>query len=93
MALALIHHLAISNNIPLEKIAEYFSKLGRYLIIEFVPKSDSQVKRLLLTREDIFPTYTEDGFKAAFSGFYELKKEQRVQGSERTLYLFAGKPE
>ena len=58
MALALIHHLAISNNVPLVDVARYFSNLGEYLIIEFVPKSGSQVKRLLASRHDIFPEYT-----------------------------------
>ena len=56
-ALALVHHLAISNNVPLKKIAEFFSQISNFLIIEFIPKSDSQVKRLLLTRDDIFDDY------------------------------------
>ena len=47
LALALVHHLAISNNVPLRQVAQYLSRLGRKLIIEFVPKSDSQVQRLL----------------------------------------------
>jgi len=67
MALALIHHLAISNNVPLLDVADYFADLGEYLIIEFVPKSDSQVKRLLASRLDIFPDYTLEGFKQAFT--------------------------
>ena len=46
LALALIHHLAISNNVPLPRIADFFARLGRALIIEFVPKSDTQVQRL-----------------------------------------------
>ncbi len=64
MALALIHHLAISNNLPLELIADFFAKVGEWLIIEFVPKEDSQVQRLLSSRKDIFPGYTESGFEA-----------------------------
>ena len=54
MALALIHHLAISNNLPFDRIAQFFQKICKSLIIEFVPKTDSQVQRLLATREDIF---------------------------------------
>ncbi len=46
LALALVHHLAISNNVPLERVAEFFQRAGRWLVIEFVPKSDSQVQRL-----------------------------------------------
>ena len=54
-ALALIHHLAISNNLPLEKVAEFFSGICNNLIIEFVPKSDSQVQKLLSSRRGYFP--------------------------------------
>jgi hypothetical protein len=52
-ALALIHHLAIFNNLPLNKISGFFGKICSSLIIEFVPKSDSQVQRLLSTREAV----------------------------------------
>jgi ribosomal protein L11 methylase PrmA len=87
LALALIHHLAIGHNLPLERIASYLSRLGRSLIIEFVPKSDSQVKRLLLSRPDIFPEYTQEGFEAAFGRHYAIKAAGRVAESERTLYF------
>ena len=62
MALALIHHLAITNNLPFDKIAGFFSKLCKSLIVEFVPKSDSNVQRLLSRREDIFPHYNQPVF-------------------------------
>jgi ribosomal protein L11 methylase PrmA len=88
LALALIHHLAISNNLPLSKIAENFSKFSPYLIIEFVPKEDSQVKKLLSTRKDIFSSYNEAGFKKAFGVYFKLLKEQKITGTKRTLYLF-----
>lgn len=86
MALALIHHLAISNNVPLERIADYFARLCENLIIEFVPKSDSQVRRLLSSRRDIFDSYHESGFEQAFSGHFEIVETAPVEGSERTLY-------
>ncbi len=87
LALALIHHLAISNNVPLDNIAELFAKLSPWLIIEFVPRSDSQVKRLLATREDIFPDYTKEGFEVSIEQHFGIVKQQRVGDSERTLYL------
>ena len=87
LALALVHHLAISNNVPLIKIAEYFSRLCHWLIIEFVPKVDSQVQRLLATREDIFPDYTQEIFENEFEHYFELKDSTKISGSERTLYL------
>jgi hypothetical protein len=57
------------------------------LIIEFVPKTDSQVQRLLSTREDIFPNYTEEGFEKAFEKSFEQVKKERIRESSRTLYL------
>ena len=57
------------------------------LIIEFVPKSDSNVKRLLSTREDVFPKYNERYFEKAFSKYYKIKDKTKLKDSERTLYL------
>jgi len=91
LALALIHHLAISNNVPLEKIARFLSCICRNLIIEFVPKEDSQVQRLLATREDIFPNYTYPGFEEAFKKFFEIQDSVKIADSHRTLYLMQRK--
>jgi ribosomal protein L11 methylase PrmA len=87
LALALIHHLAISNNVPLALIAKFFAEVAEFLIIEFVPKSDSQVRRLLATRPDIFPDYTEAGFETAFSDLFSIVTKTQVEESDRTLYL------
>lgn len=91
MALALIHHLAIANNVPLRDVADFFADLGPYLVIEFVPKEDSQVARLLASRLDIFPNYTLEGFKQAFLARYTILEEHPVEGSKRTLLLMRRK--
>ena len=67
LALALIHHLAISNNVPFDRLARFFASVCNSLIIEFVPKEDSQVQKLLITREDVFGNYNEEDFRNAFS--------------------------
>jgi len=87
MGLALIHHLAISNNLPLENIAAFFSRIGKWLIIEFVPKSDLQVKKLLATREDIFPNYAIEAFEKSFSRYFYIHTSKEITGSNRKLYL------
>jgi ribosomal protein L11 methylase PrmA len=91
MALALIHHLAISNNLPLSHIASFFGKICRYLIIEFVLKSDSQVQKLLASRPDIFPDYCEAGFELAFTKFFDLVGSEKILESQRRLYIFQNK--
>ena len=87
LALAVIHHLAISNNVPLPQLAQFFAARSKWLVIEFVPKSDSQVKRLLSSRKDIFPAYTRERFEAAFLERFILHKAELVRDSERVLYL------
>lgn len=91
LSLALIHHLAISNNVPLPELADFFASIGHYLIMEFVPKGDSKVDKLLASREDIFPDYHEDGFEAAFGKLFTIVERQKVKGSKRTLYLLKRK--
>jgi hypothetical protein len=86
MALALVHHLAISNNVPLPAIADFFRRLARCLIIEFVPKQDPQVQRLLQNREDIFENYDQTAFEKAFERHFIVLESHRVGTDGRQLY-------
>ena len=87
LALALIHHLAIGNNVPLTQIASFLARLSQWLIIEFVTKEDSQVQRLLSTREDVFPGYTQVDFESSFANSFDVIRKQPIEGTARTLYL------
>lgn len=86
-ALALVHHLAISNNLPLPKIACFFSEICKHLVIEFVPKADTQVQKLLASRKDIFTDYTEEAFIEAFKQFFDIRKVVNIKDSARSIYL------
>ena len=86
MALALVHHLAIGNNLPFNEIASFFSQLGDTLIVEFIPKEDSQVQRLLASRRDIFADYSQLSFEQEFGRFFEIKERHKIPGSRRVLY-------
>ncbi|HEY3781131.1 MAG TPA: hypothetical protein VGL56_08625 [Fimbriimonadaceae bacterium] len=87
MALALIHHLAIGNNVPLADVATFFVSLAKWAIVEFVPKEDSQTQKLLHARKDVFTDYSEEGFETAFGRWYQIVKKDKIEGSHRTLYL------
>jgi len=87
LALALIHHLAIGNNLPFSDIAKYFATLSHYLIIEFVPKDDPQVISMLSLREDIFMQYDQKHFESEFSKYFTLKEKISINNSPRVLYL------
>jgi ribosomal protein L11 methylase PrmA len=91
LMLGLIHHIAISNNVPLIQIADFLSQICRYLIIEFVPKDDSQVQRLLRFRKDIFQDYDEKNFEKAFLNYFSILKREKIVDSKRTIYLMKNK--
>lgn len=92
LALALIHHLAISHNLPFVLISAWFSKICRHLIVEFVPKSDPQVRRLLESREDVFSQYHEENFEASFSHDFAILERLPLPGSDRILFLLESRP-
>ena len=86
-ALALVHHLYISNNLSFNKIAYFFSCICRNLVIEFIPKADSQVQILLRSREDIFEDYTIINFEKEFKKYFKIIGSFDIYGSKRVLYL------
>ena len=86
-ALALVHHLAIACNVPLDFIAGWLAPMGKYLLIEFVPKSDEKVKLLLQNREDIFDDYTIADFEKIFAKKYTILQQEKINSTERVLYL------
>jgi cyclopropane fatty-acyl-phospholipid synthase-like methyltransferase len=87
LALALIHHLGITHNVPLARILEWLSGLGRHVLVEFVPKSDPQAQRLLLSREDIFRDFTQESFEASAREYFAIEWRRPVADTGRTLYL------
>ncbi len=86
--LALIHHLCIGNNLPLGYVAKLFADLAPNALVEFVPKGDSQVDRLLSSRQDIFPDYTLESCLTAFGQFYGHRETFPVEGTKRTIIAF-----
>jgi hypothetical protein len=87
LALALVHHLAIGNNVPLPGVARLFARMAPRAIVEFVPKEDPMTRRLLAARRDIFEHYSIEGFRAAFSESFRIVREAPVTDSPRTLFL------
>lgn len=91
LALALIHHLCIGQNLPFHFLAQGLVELGPWLLIEFVPKTDPKVQLLLQNRTDVFDAYTEAHFREVFSQYYTLIQERPLPDSDRKLFLFQRK--
>jgi len=91
LALALIHHLAIGNNVPIPAVLDFLMRLGRRAIVEWVPKDDPQVKLLLSSRADIFTGYSEERFRAAAEERFRVVSRTPVADTGRVLYLIEPK--
>lgn len=89
LALALIHHLAIGNNVPLASLMSWFARLGENLVIEWIPKDDPMVQRLLASRVDVFEDYNEQAFKTAAKRHFDVVEVLEIEGSQRRLYVLA----
>ena len=63
LALAFEHHLAIAKNIPLDQLVRWLLNIAPRGLIEFVPKNDETIKKMLLLKGDIFKDYNEENFK------------------------------
>lgn len=90
LALALIHHLCISNNCTFNMISNYFKKMSKFLIIEFISPEDSWVQELLASKRDsrhLFDFYNQENFEHAFVNEYIIEDKIRINDTYRTLYL------
>ncbi len=90
MALAVIHHMSLSGNVPFSMSAQFFSAFSKYLIIEFPKREDSWVKRLLKTKGDFkvhFDFYNIEEFETSYLQYFSLVEKIPIDQSERVMYL------
>ena len=90
-ALALVHHLAISNHLPFQKIARFFAELTHFLIVEFVPRTDPKVQKLLLNKRDSAAHYTESAFETAFAKYFTTIEKTTLPPDGRIIFLMQKK--
>jgi len=97
LALALLHHVRISANIPVESFLEWLADIGSALVIEFVTKEDARVRQLLLNKDDTYDDYERARFEACLARRFRLQRSQPLDGGTRFLYfarpLGAGDPD
>lgn len=89
LALAVIHHITLSGNIPFDMSADFFSKMAPNLLIEFPTRKDSWVQFLLDSKRDFkehFDFYNEENFEKAYAVYFEIEKKETIDSSERILY-------
>lgn len=90
MALALIHHLVFSSNVPITHIAEWLNRLTNHLIIEYIPIEDPMVKTLLQNRRGEHLPYSKEEFLTEFGKLFEVVDKTELH-NHRELFLFHSK--
>lgn len=86
LCLALVHHVALSANVPLGEFIGWLATLGADVVIEFVSKEDAMSRRLLQNKEDVFPDYTQPVFEAHLERRFTVARRQVLGDGTRTLY-------
>ena len=86
MALALIHHMSISNNVPFDLSAAFFREFDCDLIIEFVDRDDSQVQRLLHQKNVPYSWYNEENFIHSFGEYFDVLHQKKINSMHRTMF-------
>ena len=89
VALAVVHHIAIGRNVPLDEVVGWLMAMAPDGIIEFPDKEDAMVKTLLAMREDIFDDYTEAAFRAAIEKRGRIVDELRLVDGHRLLVRYS----
>jgi len=86
LALALLHHLVITSNIPLPNVVEWLATLGGDLVVEFVTRDDPMVQQLLRNREDYYFDYHQSAFEAELTRRFRHVRQQPICEGARVLY-------
>jgi len=88
MMLAVLHHLLLRNQIPMDRIAALCSSLTtRNLILEWVPATDPKFQELLRGRDAIYEHITEAAFREAFARHFVVCDELVLANGRTMLHL------
>ena len=86
LALALIHHLRVTENIPIHQIITYILSVANEGLIEFVDKSDEKFKSILGLKKDTYFDYNLDNIVNIIEiNQFEIKKIHEVKKNKRYL--------
>jgi SAM-dependent methyltransferase len=89
LMLAVIHHLLVTERIPLSEIVDLAAELTTdLLVVEFVAPQDSMFARLVRGREELHMDLNTAAFEACFRSRFEIAVMEHLEGTFRWLYVF-----
>ncbi|MSO40657.1 MAG: class I SAM-dependent methyltransferase [Solirubrobacterales bacterium] len=88
LALALVHHLSITGNVPIADLVDWMASLGATLVVEFPTRDDPMVTRLLAAkREGLHADYELATFERLLGERFELERREQLDAGTRVLFL------
>jgi ribosomal protein L11 methylase PrmA len=88
IALAFEHHLIIGKNVPIQQFVEWITSISECGLIEFVPKTDKTIQKMLEYRDDIFSNYTEEEFENCLKEKSNIINKNTITKSGRIIYEY-----
>ncbi len=87
LALALVHHLAITRNVPLADVVDWLHALGGELVVEVPTREDPMVQRLLSAKnDDAHADYELEAFERALGEAFEIRRREALPSGTRVLF-------
>ena len=86
LCLALIHHVVITANVPLDEFVAWLASVTDQLVIEYVSRDDDKVKTLLRNKEDKYDDYHRDRLEAALAEHYDIRNTRTLESGNRFIY-------
>lgn len=88
LALALIHHVSITANIPVADFLQWARDLETTLLIEFPKRTDPMVRALLANKQEgANPDYEETTFERELERRFTVERREELPSGDRVLYL------
>lgn len=88
LMLALIHHLLVTDRIPLPEIFRLARQLTRrWLLIEYIDPSDSMFTRIVRGREALHRDFNRAAFEQAAQRHFRIVRSEEIDGAQRRIYL------
>ena len=92
LMLAVIHHLLVTERVPLEEILRLAAELTTsVVIIEFGPPQDEMFRRLARGRDHLHASLTEPVFEQACAAHFSILSSAQLPGTHRKLYCLKRK--
>jgi hypothetical protein len=87
LCLALVHHVALSSNVPVRSFLDWLAELETEVVVEFPTRDDPMVQRLLSRKgPGANPEYDTEVFERALDERWRVERREVLPSGTRILY-------